>query len=223
MTEARHRSDPDPADPVEHDPVPEPAPLDARSAWPRRLALLVLVVLVLVAAAFGTRFGTDPTVVDSPLIGQPAPDFTLPYLEQEGELALADLAGEVVVVNFWASWCTACWDEHDALLTAAARFRDDGVAFVGIVFQDRPEQATAFLDELGRGYPSVTDPGSRTAIDYGVFGLPETYFVDRSGTVVAKVVGESDLELLSSTIEAILAGRTPASVERGGYQRQPGG
>ena len=192
-----------------------------RSPWPRRMALLSLAALIGVAAAFGTRFGADPGVVDSPLIGRPAPDGTLPYLEREGELSLADLRGQVVVVNFWASWCVPCREEHDDLITAAQRYADDGVTFVGIVYQDRPEQAIAFLDELGRGYDHVTDPGSRTAIDFGVFGVPETFFIDRDGTVVAKVVGRSDLRLLSSTIDTILAGGTPGSVSRAGHERQP--
>jgi cytochrome c biogenesis protein CcmG/thiol:disulfide interchange protein DsbE len=194
----------------------------AWGVWPRRVTLLSLALLIGVTAAFGTRFGTDPTLVDSPLIGKPAPDFTLPHLEKEGELALADLRGKVVVVNFWASWCTACREEHDDLMAAAERYRDEAV-FVGIVFQDRPKQAIAFLDEMGRGYEYVTDPGSATAIDYGVFGVPETFFIDQQGTIVAKIVGRSDLALLSSSIEAILRGETPESVNRAGFERAPGG
>ena len=170
---------------------------------------VVLVVLVGVGAAFGARFGTDPSVVDSPMIGKPMPEVTLPYLEREGDLALTDLEADVLVVNFWASWCVPCREEHDDLLAAAARYDDQGVTFVGIVFQDRPEQAIAFLDELGRGYDHLLDPGSRAAIDFGVFGIPETYFVDGDGIVRAKIVGASDLGLLSQTIEAVLAGEQP--------------
>lgn len=191
------------------------------SRWPRRMSLLTLAVLVGVAAAYGTRFGADPTMVDSPLLGRLAPAFTLPYLEKEGTQSLEDLEGNVVVINFWASWCTACREEHDDLIMAAERFRDRGVTFLGIVYQDRPEFAIDMLDEMGRGYDNVTDPGSRTAIDFGVFGVPETFFIDRHGTVVAKVVGRSDLELLSTTIETILAGRVPDSVNRAGFQPQP--
>lgn len=194
---------------------------DVRSPWPRRVALLTLVLLVAVAAAYGTRFGTDPTIVDSPLIGQPAPSITLPYLEKDGQLSLADLRGDVVVINFWASWCTACRDEHDDLILAAQRFGDRDVTFLGIVYQDRPEAAIGMLDEMGRGYDNLVDPGSWAAIDFGVFGVPETFFVDRDGTVVAKVVGRSDLPLLTETIETILAGRIPDSVNRAGFQPQP--
>ena len=192
-----------------------------RSRWPRRIALLTLAALIGLAAAFGARFGTDPGVVDSPLIGRPAPDVTLPYLERGGQLSLTDLRGDVVVVNFWASWCVPCREEHADLVAAAERYRERDVTFVGIVYQDRAEQAIAFLDELGRGYDHVTDSGSRAAIDFGVFGVPETFFIDRDGTVAAKVVGKTDLGLLSSTIETIMAGGTPDSVSRSGYEQQP--
>ena len=201
-------------------PEPRDEP-EVRSAWPRRVALLSLAALIGLAAAFGTRFGSDPSVVDSPLIGRSAPAVTLPYLERDGELSLADLRGEIIVVNFWASWCVPCREEHDDLLAAAGRYRDDGVTFVGIVYQDQPEQARAFLDELGRGYEHVTDPGSRAAIDFGVFGVPETYFIDRNGTVAAKIVGRSDVALLSSTIEDLLAGRAPTSTSRDGHEQAP--
>ncbi|WP_370325953.1 TlpA family protein disulfide reductase [Euzebya sp.] len=175
---------------------------------------------MLLAAAFGTRFGRDPTLVDSPLIGQPAPPIDLIRLDGEASWSLADQAGDIVVVNFWASWCVPCREEHDDLVAAAAQYERAGVSFVGIVYQDDPSQAVAFLDELGHGYPHLVDPGSRTAIDYGVFGIPETYFIDRDGTVVAKVTGASDLELLTRTLDTILAGDVPESATRPGYQNQ---
>lgn len=224
MTDDDGRPLDDPTPTVEHhDPGKATGDTDrstAASRWPRRLALVVLAALIGIAAAFGTRFGTDPGVVDSPLIGRPAPNITLPHLEGDGERSLTDLRGQVVVVNFWASWCVPCREEHPDLVTAAQRYRGQDVTFLGVVYQDQPDQAIAFLDELGRGYDHLTDPGSRAAIDFGVFGVPETFFIDRQGTVVAKVIGTSDLALLSSTIETILAGGDPASVTRDGYERQ---
>lgn len=180
-----------------------------RRRWVGWTVAGVVVVLVGIGAAFGARFGTDPGVVDSPMIGQPMPDVTLPLLEQDTELRFADVEADVLVVNFWASWCVPCREEHPDLLAAAARYDDRGVTFLGIVFQDQTDRAIAFLDELGRGYDHVTDPGSRAAIEFGVFGIPETYVIDRDGIVRAKIIGASDIGLLSDTIEAVLAGEQP--------------
>lgn len=195
----------------------------ADSRWPRRLALAAVAITVLVAAAFGTRFGTDPTVVDSPLIGQPVPDVTLPYLEQQGRLSLRSLEGRIMVVNFWASWCVPCRNEHEDLISTAEAYADRGVVVLGIVYQDRPEQAVAFLDDLGRGYDHLTDPDAAAAIDFGVFGIPETYFIDPGGTVVAKITGESNAEALSEVLDQILAGRRPGSRTLGDIENAPAG
>ncbi|WP_219418037.1 TlpA family protein disulfide reductase [Pseudonocardia nigra] len=203
-----------------------PKPPRRRSRRFRLLAVAAAVVVlgaVGVGAVFGSRLGTDPTLVDSPLIGQPAPAVTLPYLEAEGTLSLSELRGQVVVVNFWASWCVACREEHPALLATAAQYRDAGVVLVGIDYQDSQAAAQAFLDEMGRGgenYRYVTDPGSRAALEFGVFGVPETFVLDRSGTIVAKITGPSTYPLLAGAIDAVLAGQRPES--RTGGPVQPG-
>ncbi|MEE8600231.1 TlpA family protein disulfide reductase [Euzebya tangerina] len=191
-----------------------------QTPWPRRAALTAGVVLLLVAAAFGTRFGEDPGLVDSPLIGRTAPTFELEDLDDGEVWSSIESEAEVLVVNFWASWCVPCREEHPALTATARSYERQGVQFVGIVYQDSPDQAREFLDELGRGYPSLLDPDSRTSIDFGVFGIPETFFI-ADGTVVAKVTGAADEALLSSTLDVILSGGTPDSAERPGYQSQP--
>ncbi len=170
---------------------------------------LVLIVIVF-GAVFASRFGRDPDLVASPLIGQQAPALDLPLLESTGSLELADLEGDIVVVNFWASWCTGCRVEHDALLAAAAAYRDAGVSFLGILHQDRPPTGIRFLDEFGRGdpYRYVLDEGSRAGIEFGVLGLPTTFFLDRAGTIVGQVNGPVSLDVLVRTIEAILLGGT---------------
>ena len=170
----------------------------------RRAAVAVIVVIVAVAVVFALRFGDDPRAVDSPLIGERVPEVELPYLEQTGSVDLRDLRGGVVVVNFWASWCVPCRAEHKALLRAAAAYGDAGVRVLGVVYQDDPDSAKAFLDAEGRGYDVVTDPGSRAAIEFGLFGVPETFFIDARGRVAAKVSGPVTNAQLTKTIDRIL-------------------
>ena len=203
-----------------------PVLAEGSRTW-RRVRLLVLaavVVVVAVAAVFGSRLGKDPTLVDTPLIGQPAPDLTLPELEGAGNASLTELRGSVVVVNFWASWCVPCRNEQPVLVAANDAYQDSGVVFLGISFQDQKSSAVAFLDELGRGagYRYVTDPGSRAAVEFGVYGVPETYFIDRTGTVVAKITGETDSALMAEVLDSILAGREPQSRTDGTVQPGPG-
>jgi cytochrome c biogenesis protein CcmG/thiol:disulfide interchange protein DsbE len=165
----------------------------------------------LLAFVFIGRFGQDPRLVDSPLIGKPVPDLRLEYLEQEGSLAFSDLRGEILVVNFWASWCIPCRSEHPTLTSASAAYENRGVRFVGVSYQDQPAAAIAFLDELGRGanYSYVVDPDSRATVEFGVFGVPETFFVDAEGIIRARVQGEVSPTVLGRTVEDLLAGRNP--------------
>ena len=190
----------------------------------RIVALAAVALVIGVAAVLGSRIDQDTTLVDSPLIGRAAPDLTLPELEGGGSVSLAELRGQVVVVNFWASWCVPCRAEHPVLVAANDAYRDAGVTFVGVNFQDQQGSAVAFLDELGRGdgYRYVTDPGSRAAVEFGVYGVPETYVIDRTGTIVAKITGESNSRLLAEVLDAVLAGREPRSRTEGTVQPGPG-
>lgn len=199
--------------------------LDPTRRWRlvRWAALAVAIVAVGIGAVFGVQLGTDPTLVDSPLIGRPAPIRQVPYLDSGGSSSLAQLRGQIVVVNFWASWCAACREEHHALIAAAGDYQAAGVTFVGVDYQDRASSATGFLAEMGRGPGRyVTDPGSRLAVDFGVFGIPETFFVDRTGTIVAKITGPASHALLSRVLDAILAGRPPESRTGGSVAPGPG-
>jgi cytochrome c biogenesis protein CcmG/thiol:disulfide interchange protein DsbE len=159
------------------------------------VVVVVGVAVVTLGVVFSSRFGTDPTLTASPLIGQPSPELSLPYLEIESNFDFSQLDGDVAVVNFWASWCLSCRTEHDVLLAAASDYADLGVRFVGVMVQDQPGNGSDFLDELGRGEP------------YVYLGVPETFFIDRDGTIVAKVSGPVDGPILAGTLDAILLGR----------------
>lgn len=187
-----------------------------RSQW--SLVLVLVAVPFLALLAFGmTR---DPRSIPSPLPNRPAPEFALavmeppaplgPGLPQGGDtVRLGDHRGEVVVVNYWASWCLACRDEHAALSHVAAGYADQGVRFYGILYNDSPRAARRFIVEMGgQTYPTLLDPGTRTAIDYGVYGVPETYFIAPDGRVAHKHIGPVTEDLLVGWVERLL-GETP--------------
>ena len=189
----------------------------------RWAGLAVVVVTVVLAVVLASRFGSDPGLVDSPLLGQPAPDFDLPALDGSGGTSLSDLKGEIVVLNFFASWCLECREEHEDLVAASDSFADEGVRFVQVAYQERAEETLAYLEEAGTSDATVylDDPGSRTAIAYGVFGIPETFFIDPEGTVVGKIIGESDALVIGATIDSIKRGEEPGQQITGDTQQRP--
>ena len=194
--------------------IQEPEREVTRTSRSRRVWIslaVIFVVAAVLAVVFMGRFGQDPRLVDSPLIGKPLPELTLDYLDQDGSLTFSDLQGEVLVVNFWASWCYPCRLEHPALNWASDAYADRRVHFVGVLYQDERGPAMEFLDDLGWGtnYSYVVDDDSRATVEMGVFGVPETYFVDADGIIRGKVQGEVNQSVLVSTLDAILAGRTP--------------
>lgn len=191
--------------------------------WVRRAAWAVVVFSVGLSVVLASRFGGDPNLVSSPLIGRPAPNFTLPALDGSGpaDIPLGD--GSIVVVNFFASWCLECRLEHDDLVAVADGFSDAGVRFVQVAFQDEVPEANRFLDELGRSDSTLylDDPEGRASIAFGVFGVPETYFIDGDGVVVGKIQGESNALLLGQTIDAIRRGEDPGQQVVGDVQSAP--
>jgi cytochrome c biogenesis protein CcmG/thiol:disulfide interchange protein DsbE len=186
-----------------------PAPAGAPAGRPGRVALLLAAVVAVVAVAawlLSAGLQRDPTAIRSPLLGRPAPDFALRTLRGDRVVRLGELRGQVVVVNFWASWCAECRVEHPALSAAWDRFRDAGVVVVGVDFQDDRANALAYLAETGTSWPVVADPDSRTALAYGVYGIPETFFIDPDGRVTAKQVGPVTYDQLVREITRLLPG-----------------
>ena len=105
-----------------------------------------------------------------------------------------------MVLNFWATWCRPCWDEHP-VLTANAESMGSSVQFVGVVFQDEESKIEAFLRQRGWSYPTLVDQRGKTAIAYGVGGVPETFFLDRNGVIVAKFAGPLSSEQLQASLQ----------------------
>ena len=155
--------------------------------------------------AFGmTR---DPSEIPSPLPGKAAPQFALQVMDAPDQIELAKLKGEVVVLNFWASWCLNCRSEHSALSLVADRYKsNDKVNFYGVIYNDSPENAGRWIMEMGgQSYPSLVDPASRTAIDYGLYGVPETFFISKDGRVAYKHIGPVTEEILTEWVDKLLA------------------
>ncbi len=160
----------------------------------RRLRLYHLLPLgffVALALIFLTqlRSGVDPSAIPSALVGKPAPAFDLPPLDGMNVpgLSQADLKGHVTLVNVFASWCVPCREEHPVLSELAA---DPRIRIVGIDYKDDPGNARTFLTGLGNPYAAIgTDTRGRTAIDWGVYGVPETFLVGADGIIRHKVIG----------------------------------
>lgn len=182
---------------------PEEPVARRRRRWPW-LLLLALVGLS-ATAVLGVGLGRDPTVVDSILLDEPAPELAGPTLGG-GTFDLADHRGKVVLVNVWASWCPPCRREYPLLERAAAQLPASDFQLVGIDTQDTVEDAQAFLDEMGgSNYPNVLDPDGRWGVEWGIFGVPETFVVDRDGRLRAKYVGELRPGWIEETVAELLA------------------
>lgn len=139
------------------------------------------------------------------VVDTPAPDFELSLLGEDGSLRLSDLRGDVVVLNFWASWCSPCRIEAPDLEAAWQDYRDRGVQFVGVDELDDKFAAGGFVREFAITYPSVFDPSGSLADDYAFIGLPATFVIDRQGNVVYRFQGFIDGPTLRSSLDEVLA------------------
>jgi cytochrome c biogenesis protein CcmG/thiol:disulfide interchange protein DsbE len=158
------------------------------------LAVAAIVPIVLLLAAWAAI--ALSRIDGGGRVGTTAPDFALVDLDGH-PVRLADLRGRPVIVNFWASWCAPCVEEFPLLRDAAETHAADGLAVVGIVHDDRSEAARDFMSRFAAGWPAVMDPGGAVAADYGIYGVPETFFIDRSGAVSSRQIGilnPTDLE-----------------------------
>lgn len=168
-----------------------------------RWGILVLGLALVggLVALLGSGFGTNPNAIPSTLEGSPAPSFTLQSFGGE-TVDMAALQGKPVVLNFWASWCVPCLQEHKTLVEASRAFGQD-VVFLGVLYSDTEENGEGFLAKHGQAYPTLLDPSGRTAVDYGVTGVPETFFIDRQGTIVRKVTGPLSGPVLIAALEEV--------------------
>lgn len=161
-------------------------------------ALVTIPLLVFLALGFRA----DPHQIDSPLIGRPAPLFSLHDLDGR-MVRLEELRGRPVVLNFWATWCQPCIVEHPVLQAGAQRYAGRA-EFVGVIYQDEPELIREFVRTRGAWGPSLIDQDVSVALAYGVYGAPETFLIDRQGVIVEKVTGLVTPERLTGLLEPLL-------------------
>jgi cytochrome c biogenesis protein CcmG/thiol:disulfide interchange protein DsbE len=170
----------------------------------RRLGLLLpVVVFVMVAVGLGIGLTRNPQEIPSALIGKPVPSFSLPPVQGRAlGLSSTDLKGEVSLVNVFASWCTACRYEHPVFM----RIKEDGVVPIhGLNYKDRPDDAAKWLDELGDPYTRTgADLDGRVGIEWGVYGVPETFVISKDGVIVHKHIGPVSTKDLEETILSVI-------------------
>lgn len=202
----------------------------------RALAIAVAVAFIALLAYGLASKGADTSIDDALKRGKPAaaPGFDLPVLQEgslppalapsfrravagDGRVSLRELRGLPVVLNFWASWCVPCRDEASELERMWRRARARGVLFVGLNMQDLTDDARAFLRDLHVTYPAIRDRGNGVSRDYGVTGVPETFYISRTGKVVGHTIGVADERALRAGIAAAVSG-SPSGVQRGGAQ-----
>jgi cytochrome c biogenesis protein CcmG/thiol:disulfide interchange protein DsbE len=164
---------------------------------PLRRLIITLAVIVPFIALLAYGFFRDARYIPSPLVGRQAPDFSVTLFNGE-KVKLADLHGKVVFVNFWASWCPPCIAEAKELEATWQRLKSENVVFLGIEIQDTEANGRDFVGKFGVTYPNGADSSGRIAIDYGVWGIPESFFIDPDGRIVYKHVGGIDAEILAA-------------------------
>ena len=161
--------------------------------------LMPLGIFVALVAFLAVGLGLKPREVPSPLIGKPAPHFSLAVLHEPSKLAQPkDMLGKVWLLNVWATWCGACRDEHPVLMDLAGK---GIVPIYGLDYKDNSMQALVLLRQMGNPYQiTAFDADGKVGIDYGVYGVPETYVIDRLGIIRYKLVGPVTQELLDNKI-----------------------
>ena len=147
------------------------------------------------------------SVESTAMQGRAAPDFTMPLFDQfnEDEVQLSELRGQVVVINFWASWCVECYKEAELLEQTWQAYQDQDVVFLGVDYLDTDKEALAYMAKYGITYPSGPDMGSRISNSYGITGVPETFFIDKDGNIAHVQIGPIEQQQLYSLLNKLVA------------------
>ncbi len=173
---------------------------------PRWLRIGVVVGIVALVAVLALSFRRDPHDIKTGTVGKPAEAFTLQKLDGSGSMTITPGNGKVVVINFFASWCIPCKQENPALVRMYERYRSSpDVVFVGVLYQDSLEGGVAYVRDNGVTWPTVNDDQGRVAFQFGVFGIPETYFIGPDGVIAGRHIGPIDEQTLATGIDDLRA------------------
>ena len=178
-------------------------PVKAPRKRTRGIVIAVGILVGVLAVMWAAIRVLEGTGLSQEPFGETAPAFEGPLLGGGGNLALADLKGTPVVLNFWASWCGPCKEEAPVLAAAEKEWRAKGVVFLGVDSEDTNSDALEFVDDYGIEYRSVTDPQGKIELEYGVTGFPETFFIDANGVIQGKYIGAIDAATLDASITQI--------------------
>jgi cytochrome c biogenesis protein CcmG/thiol:disulfide interchange protein DsbE len=181
-------------------------------AWRRLIITLAVIAPILWLLAFG--FQRDARFINTPLIAKPAAPFTVTLFDG-GKLSLSDLRGKAVFLNFWASWCPPCRDEAKDLEAAWQRVKDKNLVFLGVAVQDAEKDSRAFLEEFRITYPNGRDESGKISVDYGTWGIPESFFIDPLGQITYKHVGGIRAALVVTKLEEAAKGIVSAQEGKG--------
>ena len=183
--------------------------------WRRLIIALLIIGPILALLAFG--FTRDAKYIKSPLLAKPATPFTVTLYDGK-KLTLEDLRGKAVFLNFWASWCLPCREEAPDLEAAWQKVKERNMVFLGVALQDTDRNSLAFLKEFNVTYPNGRDESGKIGVDYGTWGIPESFFIDPEGRITYKHVGGIQAELVISKLEEAAKGIVSAREGRGDYQ-----
>ena len=172
---------------------------------PRWLRLSIVVAISALVVVLVLAFRRAPQDLRTGTVGKPAAAFSLQKLDGSGMLTVTPADGKVVVVSFFASWCIPCKEENPALVRVYERYRASDVVFVGVLYQDARDSGLKYVKDNGVTWPTASDDDGRVAFSYGVFGIPETYFIGADGIIAGRHIGPIDETTLVNGIETLRA------------------
>ena len=184
-------------------------------AMPRAVRLIVVIAIAALVVVLVLAFRRDPHDIRTGTIGKPAAAFTLQRLDGAGVMVVDAPRGRVTIVNFFASWCIPCKQENPDLVRVYERYRGSNVEFIGVLYQDSRENGLRYVKDNGVTWPTASDDDGRVAFAYGVFGIPETFFIDVDGIIQGRHIGPIDEATLVAAIDCLRSKSPSAECVRG--------